>query len=65
MNCPVGQEDYNGICVPTYFTPAQKQQAYDEWHAAANKGKLMKKILFGIMGLAIVAGIISTVMSYH
>lgn len=65
MNCPVGQEDYNGICVPTYFTPAQKKQAWDEWKENKNKGKTMKMILFIGMGLAVAAGIISLVMTYH
>lgn len=61
MNCPVGQVEYKGMCLPSYLTPAEKEQAYQEAQAASKKAKKVTTII--AIGFAI-AGAIAIYLTF-
>lgn len=55
MNCPVGYEPYKNICVPSYFSAAERERAYQEAQAA----KRPSVIGYVIIGVVVVAALAS------
>jgi Na+/proline symporter len=62
-NCPAGQEDYKGFCVPSTYTPAEKEDAYQQYlrqKSSAKSSINIGLIVFGIAGLVALAALIYT-----
>lgn len=54
--CAVGSTLYKGICVPTYYTPDERERAYQEKLITSAKKKKSDKMAYVLLGVALTVG---------